>query len=344
MKGVIGGIWTGCMAVPKGMVFLIKTRGIKRWLLPPLLLTTTSLILTLMWGYQLLAAVAGEALPENFEFGPPSWEWVTDMSEQWEWFGAVVAWLTGAANWIANHFYGLVANRVSGFFVYGFFSVLASWYIFSIAYEAFAGPFLDEIQARLEITWFGRDPRSTIERPTDLPADRCFRLSMFALALACVSVIIISATALPWWLGLLTVPACFGIAIAVEPRYGTWLGWLARVEGGAVLVSLKASFITLLILFFTWPLYFFPPIGYIMFAIICGFATSVSLLDIPCERRGWSIRQRLRFVRRNLPALIAFGIVSGLLLAVPVLGVLIMVPSASIGGLWLLCRLDKTDL
>ena len=53
---------------------------------------------------------------------------------------------------------------------------------------------------------------------------------------------------------------------------------------------------------------------------------------------------RLRFILGNLPALVAFGVVAGFLLAVPILGPVLMVPSASIGGLWLLCRLDKAPL
>jgi len=77
---------------------------------------------------------------------------------------------------------------------------------------------------------------------------------------------------------------------------------------------------------------------------VAGFATAIGLLDIPFERRGIRVRQRLRFVFRNLPAMLAFGIVAGLLLAVPVAGPILMVPSASIGGLWLLCRLDKEAL
>ena len=47
---------------------------------------------------------------------------------------------------------------------------------------------------------------------------------------------------------------------------------------------------------------------------------------------------------RNLPALVSFGTVSGFLLAVPLIGPVLMVPAASIGGLWLVCRLDKSHL
>ena len=95
-------------------------------------------------------------------------------------------------------------------------------------------------------------------------------------------------------------------------------------------------------LVFAFPLYFvFPPFGYILFAGVVGFATSVSLLDIPFERRRWSVRQRLSFVGRHLPAMIAFGAVSGFLLTIPLLGWALMVPGASVGGMWLLCRLEK---
>ena len=57
--------------------------------------------------------------------------------------------------------------------------VSSIWFLigwtFSIIYEALAGPFLDEMQGRLEERWFGHDPRATIERPTRLPAKLCAR-------------------------------------------------------------------------------------------------------------------------------------------------------------------------
>ena len=81
-----------------------------------------------------------------------------------------------------------------------------------------------------------------------------------------------------------------------------------------------------------------------LFACVVGFATAISLLEIPCERRGWSLRQRLGFVKRHILPFTAFGVSAGFLLAIPVLGALLMVPAASIGGLWLLCRLDKAGL
>ena len=46
----------------------------------------------------------------------------------------------------------------------------------------------------------------------------------------------------------------------------------------------------------------------------------------------------------NFLAMTAFGVVSSLVFLVPVLGPIVMVPAASIGGLWLLVRLDKDSL
>jgi uncharacterized protein involved in cysteine biosynthesis len=332
------------VAVPKGLALLFTTRGVKRWLLPPLLLTATALILALVQCWRWLDAAIGEALPEEVVVGAPDWEWLEGLIERWEWVGSVVAALASASEWLLNTAYGLAANRVSGLILYLFLGALVTWYVFSIAYEAFAGPFLDEIQGRLETKWFGKDPRSSLERPTDVPAESCFRISVAAIAVGCVALLLGFLTPLPVWAAIAFLPVPFAAGVLFDRRYGTWLLWIAKVEGRAVVVSLKASVVAGLVLFVSWPLYFVPWVGYFLFATVCGFATAVTLLDIPCERRGWNLRQRLRLLRRYLLPFTAFGVVAGLLLAVPVLGPLLMVPSASLGGLWLLCRLDKRVL
>jgi uncharacterized protein involved in cysteine biosynthesis len=96
-------------------------------------------------------------------------------------------------------------------------------------------------------------------------------------------------------------------------------------------------------LVFFW-LKFIPVIGYFLFAGLAGFATAVSLLDIPFSRRQWAVRQRLQFTLQHLLPTIAFGVVAGALFIVPILGPLVAVPAASIGGLWLVCRLDKNAM
>jgi len=41
---------------------------------------------------------------------------------------------------------------------------------------------------------------------------------------------------------------------------------------------------------------------------------------------------------------VTFGAVASLVFVIPLVGPLVMVPAASAGGLWLLCRLDKQEL
>ena len=92
------------------------------------------------------------------------------------------------------------------------------------------------------------------------------------------------------------------------------------------------------------PLHLIPVLGSFLFGFLAGFPTALTLLDIPFSRRQWSAAQRISFIRKNLLPVTAFGAVSGLLFVIPFLGPLIMVPSASVGGLWLICRLDKSPL
>jgi uncharacterized protein involved in cysteine biosynthesis len=97
-------------------------------------------------------------------------------------------------------------------------------------------------------------------------------------------------------------------------------------------------------LIFALPLYFVPVLGYFLFAAACGFATAVGLMDIPFERRGWSLKQRMRFIGHHILPFMTFGVMAGMLLAIHIIGPVLMVPAASVGGAWLLCRLDKSFL
>jgi uncharacterized protein involved in cysteine biosynthesis len=78
--------------------------------------------------------------------------------------------------------------------------------------------------------------------------------------------------------------------------------------------------------------------------MVAGFATALTLLDIPFSRRGWSVSQRLQFLVHHLPGVLALGIVTSLVFVVPLFGPLIGVPCASLGGQWLLCRFDKNRM
>jgi uncharacterized protein involved in cysteine biosynthesis len=344
LGGPFTGLWDGLCALPRGLLYLARTRGVKRWLLPPLLLTAVVFVTVMWWAFTGLGALVDSVVPGDLEL-EGSWAWLENLPDTWNWLKATWAWLVQAGEWVANAALALLASqplKLLGWFLIG---SLAAWYCFSIAYEALAGPFLDEIQARLEARWFGADPRSRLERPTDIPAERCVRLSTLSAGVALVLIVALAQVPLfGWWGALLFAPLSVLPAWLLDRRFGTWLAWVAKVEGRALWASLQASIVTAFLLVFSLPLYFIPGVGYFLFAGVCGFATAVGLLDIPFERRGWTLRQRMRFLGRNLPPLIAFGVVAGALLSVPIVGPILMVPSASVGGLWLICRLDNSFL
>lgn len=319
----------GLRAVPTGLYLLLTTRGVKRLMAPPVIITGVVffafLYFLLSFMFQFIEAINLED-PSELDIDT---EWIR-TSVEWLMSVRIAAWSAQAAGW-------LVA-LVTSFFL--------MWWVGSIVYEAIAGPFLDEIQGRFEVKWFGRNPRNEIERPTNLPTARCSLLSVVAgiPAFACLAL---------WWVssGILAVfffmliPVPFVVLGVAVREYGIWLWWVVRVEGRTLLVSLKASLLAAVFLIPAIAIKFIVPIiGPFIFILIAGFATALTLLDIPFSRRQWPLKLRVRFLFLNLPAMIGFGAVSALLFAVPIFGPLLMVPSASIGGLWLVCRLDKNSL
>jgi len=342
LRGRVTGILEGLLALPQGIGLFLRTPGTKRWMLPPLLLTGMLSTLLLWWLFGQLSGLMEENLPHEFSLDP-SWSWLDGLSERWGWLQASWAGVVGAAQWTLNAGWGLLLSRSLRLLTWFLLGSLAMWYSFSIAYEALAGPFLDEIQGRLEERWFGIDPRSSLERPNDIPASRCTLYSSLSFGLFAL----LSWVAWPHvgaWGMLLAFPLSLLPACLIDARYWAWFAWVLGIEVRALVVSLQATFVTLVILVLALPLYFVPVVGYFLFAAVCGFATAVGLLDIPCERRGWSLRQRMAFLRHHLLAFMSFGVAAGMLLAIPVLGPLLMVPAASIGGAWLFCRLDKSFL
>jgi uncharacterized protein involved in cysteine biosynthesis len=336
----------GLAAVPRGLWFLATTRGVKRWLVPPLLLTSAALVLSLVWVFGALDSFLSARLPQEVALDRTlPCAWLERLAERWGWLETSWSGLVASLEWVLNSLWDLGSSRPLKWLVWFLVGSLVAWYCFSIAYEALAGPFLDEVQGRIEGRWFGADPRNRLQRPTDIPSERCARLTIVSAALASALLVgLVLLTPLPIWAVLPLAALGIVPALLYDARFGTWCLWVARLEGRALWVSLQASAITGVLLVLALPLYFVPAVGYFLFAAATGFATAVGLLDIPFERRGWALPQRLRFVARNLPALCTFGAAAGLLLAVPVVGPVLMVPSASIGGLWLVCRIDKSHL
>ncbi len=326
--GWMNSLTDGLRAVPHGFFLLLTTGGVKRFLIPPVLLTTLAFGLMFWWMMGLV-----DLLIEAVEV-----EDVTSLGLEEGWLKVTVVWL------IEKGIAGMLA-KVSGILLWFVISSVVALYTFSIVYEAVAGPFLDEIQGRIEAVWFGQNPRNAIERPTDLPVSVCVRNTTLAGAASlALGVALWFATPLSWWLVALLALLPFLVAAALDKEYGTWLGWVIRIEGHLLWVSIKASLtVAVLLLIFIW-LKFVPVVGFPLFMAVAGFGTAITLLDIPFSRRGWPLSKRLQFMTHNFPAMVAFGLVASLVFLVPVLGPVVMVPAASIGGMWLLVRLDKDSL
>lgn len=325
---VLGGALDGLRAVPTGLFLLAKTPGLKRFLVPPFLLSLAIFALLFWWAWGGLNALLDAAALQDIS--------ALNLEE---------GWMRDLAAWLLEKQVVVWSARLSGWLIFLFASSLVALYTFSVAYEALSGPFLDEIQGRLEERWFGRNPRNTIQRPTDLPVRRCIALSTAAGIGAGIAV------AAWWmlngplaWLVLLAAPLAFAIAVLVEREFGVWLWWILRVEGRTLWVSVKASALALLVLMMFFWLKFIPVVGYILFVALAGFSTAITLLDIPFSRRQWSLEKRLQFMVQQFLPTVAFGAVASLLFLIPILGPILMVPAASIGGQWLICRLDKSSL
>jgi uncharacterized protein involved in cysteine biosynthesis len=316
------------MAMPMGLVLLMQTPRIKRFLVPPIFLTALAFNLLFVWmwsGISEMFHAIQISDPEALGWKP---DWLQNIGE-WLVSSQVLIWLVGFGKWI----FFLAAAGLMGVWA------------FSIVYEAIAGPFLDEIHGRLEKEWFGVNPRDSIERPTDLPARRCAQLTLVGTVPAVFLILLFALT--HGWIAvaaLAAVPLPFVLLSLQNREYGRWLRWVIRVESHTLWISVEAAALAgVVLLAFIW-LKFIPGIGPPLFFALAGFTTALSLLDIPLSRRQWSLRQRFGFMARRWPAMLTFGLASSLVYMIPVLGQVIMVPAASIGGMWLVCRLDKNSL
>lgn len=320
---------SGSTALLRGLQFLVSTRGVKRWLVPPAIASFASF------------------------FGVTWWLW--SVTSRWieraqsgaqEWTGGEPSWWRSALEWLVTKAVFLVLAKLTGFALVAALGFIAMLWTFSLVYELVSGPFLDEVHGRIEKRWFGLDPRDARERPRDIEPAKCMRIT--ALTLAAALAWIACSLALPGLevklLALLLALATVGIVAARQRAWGRWLQWRAGVEARTLAASLQASAISAALLVLALPLLFVPLLGYPLFALAAGFTTAVSLLDIPMSRRRWGFSLRVSFLLHHLPAVLAFGLTASLVFMIPILGPLFMVPVASVGGLWLVCRLDKTCL
>lgn len=327
--GAWRGIGVGLAALPHGLRALAATRGTKRWLVPPFLLTLAAFGLLFAWLWELYGRWTA---------------WLTEQSGRE--LALDTPWLREALEWLLRLRALLWVSDLASLLAFLVLGALAAFWTFSIVYEAVSGPFLDEIHARVEARWFGADPRDRLYRPVALAPRECATLSAVAAGAGAALGSAWIALDAPWPAAALPLLALapFAVLGLARREFGRWLWWIVRLEGGTLWVSVKAAAVAALVLLLCLPLKLVPGVGFLLFGLAAGFTAAVSLLDIPCERRRWSLRQRLAFLARHLPAIVAFGSVASLLFVVPLIGPVLMVPAASVGGLWMLVRLDKDFL
>ncbi len=338
--GASRGLLVGATALLQGLRILWRTRGIKRLLLPPLAVTSVIFLGAIYYIFgQIQSWLDSSFGTEGHRLLLTTWD---------------EGWLRSSAEWLLNDGFGIALMRGSSWILFALLSWAIAWYCFSMVYEALAGPFLDEVQGKLEASWFGKDPRAAIARPTELASSVCARNSWLLCAagitLACASLLLFSG-----WLTLLVLPAlAIPFLAAMSPtgwpglrdaqEYSKWLRWIVSIEGRALWVGIEIAAITLFLLVVLFPIGFIPVIGPLLYSGLIGFGTAIGMLEIPMERRGWPLRMRLSFLSHNLIPVTTFGATVGVVFAIPLLGPIVAVPAASIGGLWLVLRLDKSFL
>ena len=328
----------GLLAFPRGVALLFGNRGIKRLMLPPFLITLL-LFAGLIWlaGHNLSAAL-DTAL-------------TTADGAAVELTSLDAGWWRSTLEWLLNDAWGAELLMGSSWLLFAVLAVLLAWFTFSLVFELVAGPFLDEIHGLLETRWFGDDPRKARHRPTGLPAKTCaawsWRLGAIGAALFVLALTQLSGWSL--WFAPVALAAPF-LAAATPAglpgtqngaEYAKWLRWVLADNSKALAAAGFVALFTLVLMVVALPLHLVPVVGSLAYSGIVGFATALGMLDLALERRDLKVAQRLEFAVHHLLPVAAFGAVTGAVFAIPIFGPMLAVPAASIGGLWLVCRLDK---
>lgn len=311
--------WDGLRAPAAGALVLLETPGAKRWLAPPLALVLAAYAVAAWW------AVAA------------TWRALDALGARGEELLAGDAWWQELLRWIGP---GVVLGAVqwSGFLVALLVLLVVASFTFSVVYEAISSPFLDVAHSRVEARWFGADPRALLEAPSTVAPWRVAALLVLfgVAAAACAWLVARGAGAF----GALPPAAAIGAALWQRAAWRR-LSAEGATQLRTLATSVKSSLLALVVVVaFLW-LHLVPLVGPFLHAVVVGFATALTLLDIPFSRRGWTLAERWRFLVRHALPLSCLGLATGLVFCVPIAGPLVGVPSASIGGLWLLARLRK---
>jgi uncharacterized protein involved in cysteine biosynthesis len=328
VPGRVGRFGDGIAALPRGIALITTTRGVKRWLVPPLVLTSIVYVALLSWAWVwvdrgLDLARSGSAAELDVREG---------------WFSDVLAWI------VARDFVMWIAKAGSFVVLLALAALVALW-TFSIVYALIASPFLDVVHARIEKRWFGVDPSGAANAGVAMSSARRARILGVCAVVAVVAIGFswLSSSSRAAW-SLCVIPASLVVASIVARDFGAWLGAEIKSQARSLLPGIKASILTSVVLVLCLWMKLIPIVGYFLFAGVAGFASAIGLLDVAFSRRRFDLSQRVSFVVEHAPAVVAFGIAQSVLFIVPVIGPIVGVPTASVGGLWLVCRLDKSGM
>lgn len=336
-KGV-SALVAGAWAFPRGFLLFFSNAGVKRLMLPPLALTVLLFVGLIFATQSALSSWLDGALAAGTEA-----RLTLDSLDP--------GWWRRSLEWLLNDGFGIELLRGGSWLLFIVLAMLLAWTTFSLVFELIAGPFLDEVHGQLEERWFGFDPRKLRNRPTELAAELCARLSwrlgLVGAGLSLVGFWLLHGLWLLLAFPLFLVP----FALAAIPgglpglrhgaEYAKWLRWVLGDNTRALGASATVAGVTLVLVVVFFPLNFVPPFGNLLYGGIVGMGTAIGMLDLPLERRDLTVRERLSFATHHLGPVTLFGVITGAVFSVPVLGPLIAIPSASIGALWLVCRLDK---
>lgn len=316
----------GLRALPQGTLLLLRTPATKRLLIPPLLLTLFAFAVLLDLFHAGLTHWMRDAATRDPAFLGTGWlrDWLGPCIE-----AGVLTWIAGASSWAIS----LLATLALFYFTV------------SVVYEALCGPFLDEIQGRIEERWYGIDPLAALEGALDVPLWRRVGWCALGGAAGAVALAALWPRGGAWrWAAAAAALAPLVLLALADRAFGRWLVQLVWNETRMLLVSVQAAVLSGIVLLVALPLQLVPLFGPFAWTLVAGFAASLTILDIAFSRRRWTLRQRMRFLKREAAGLAVLGALSGLVFSVPLVGPLFLLPAASIGGQWFLCRRDKRYL
>ncbi len=318
-------VGAGFAAPLHGLTALLRVRGAARLVAPPTLVSALLLTAALVWLWQTLARATADASDVDLVF--------------WTWLG----WLEGPVEWVLN----LPWMRAGGTLAFVLAAVFAWWFGYALVFGLVAGPFLARLQARVEEHWLaasGTRGASTASGTSTASADHPYEVRGLALLGAALAVGALGV----WFADGLAAAALFAaptvVLFAALAPFRGWLLAFVALEGRSAVQGLVVAAVTGVGALLFLPFHLLPFVGQLIAAAGTGFFVALGLLDLALERRAWPLARRFAFARRSLPALVSFGLVCGFVFGVPILGPIVMLPAASLGGAWLVTKLDKQSL